>query len=553
MRSSLAFLPLLVLVAAGCVSERFSVPPGLGSFSVEITNIDAWTAPPECVSLPLQTSPTCVRPFPELETPVNLRLRVTALDRRAQLMTDYAGTALVDVRPGRLVGVGPAGLLLQFAAGVSETDVTIAHAYGAARLWVEDCGSSGEGGSFATGISPPVYFDRPTLDQLNATTDNTTSPLTPRPSNVCAITGDPRYGLGANEEGELTFVGYSRGRTVNAPPPAMGNFVELVGCGRDEYDQTLSQGGCRRGPLVVTAIGNEGFYTTDLNGAAVARGFNHLYSFNFNYPDDLEVGDIVVSLRGSPVEFAGSTQLSNPVWRRDGVRRGQDLLPAPVTIDPATYLSTVRTYGRNRPEVLTLERLEGALVCMDNLAPASTLVACDVNQSGGIERQGCLVDMEAPLPPRCDVAMGSAPRPPHCRIEDRQPYCFPLTEEELLSCALQGYIPDNPGEYCCERNCYDDPACNEESSYLTYGQWVADVFGNYERQDAAPVKIAVISRDARPDFDVLAFAAAERLKPAAERRKLRVIGNLRQVLAARPVWVIIARVPTDVEIDGSCP
>ncbi|MBI3178851.1 MAG: hypothetical protein HYZ27_04280, partial [Deltaproteobacteria bacterium] len=514
---------VLTVLLASCVSERIPVPARAASFRVDLVSIDPYTWPPGCENTSLRGSEECPRPFVELSAPLNARVRATALDHHGEPMLEFAGTALVDVRPGRLVGVGPGGLVAQFSGGAAEMDVTVAHAYGQVRIWFEDCGSLGAPGSFATGVSPVLFFEQPRIDQLNATTDNTTSPMVPRPTNVCAITGDPRFGLGVDENGEVTFVGHSFGGAVNAPPPAMGQFVDVGGCTSLEHASGL----CRRGPVIVTALDNEGFYISDIHPAAVTRGFNHVYAFNFSYPDDLEVGDVLVSLRGSPVEFAGSTQLSNPAWQRDGVRRGLKWMPAAHVIEADEYAAVLSTYGRNDSGVLTLERYEGAVVCMDNLAPAQRLVGCDVNASGGIERQGCLVDRNAPLPPRCEVAVGTAPAYPACDETVREPYCFPMSDADLTSCALTGFLPNNPAEYCCERNCYTDFSCNESSSYVGFGQWVAEVYGRYEPANTdPPVKVAVVTRDALPPVtdckdgfergrccDPFLFASVEFAKP----------------------------------------
>jgi hypothetical protein len=550
-----------LVVAAACVTEKIRLKPGVGSFKVEIVSMDPLIRLPGCESAPDTGTKGCPRPFAELTAPLKVRIRATALDRgaqgrEAQPLVDWQGSALIDVRPGQVAGVGPAGTTIKINAGVGEADIQIADAFGPSYVWVEDCGSTDEPGTFATGTSPAIWFDQPRIDQIQWTEDNTTSPLTPRPTNICAITGDPRYQVGLDADGVLGFQGYSHGKVVNAPPAAMGFFLEVIGCTRDEYDLKAATGGCGRGPLVVTAIGNEGFYITDTNSAAVARGFNHMYAFNFNYPDNLEVGDIVTSLRGSPVEFAGATQFSNPVWLTDGERRGHGLLPKAVKIAPAIYQNAMKTYGRNVATNLDMEMLESGLVCFENLAPASTLRLCDVNESGSIERQGCtLPNFGDPLPPVCEVGMGTAPMLPLCDASSTKPFCFPISQADLTACGLTGYVPDNVQEYCCERTCYNDPNCTEQSSYLVYGQWVADVYGRYELgpTDSAAVKIAVISRDANPDFDPMTFGAAERAKPEAERKRIRVIGNLRQVLAARPTWVVIPRTPADMEIGGTCP
>jgi len=54
-----------------------------------------------------------------------------------------------------------------------------------------------------------------------------------------------------------------------------------------------------------------------------------------------------------------------------------------------------------------------------------------------------------------------------------------MTAGDLAACSLGRFVPDNAAEYCCERACYDDPACAEDSAFLLDGVWVAEVSGRY--------------------------------------------------------------------------
>lgn len=547
----------LFFLTSACVSERPKAPIGLGSFVVEVVSMGPFIKPGGCSAVSDFGTRDCPRPFPTSAAPTSVHLRITALDRQRNTDTEYNGRAQVDVRPGALSGVGPSGVTASFTNGVSEVDVDLAYTFGATRVWVEECGSSVEPGSYATGVSPEIWFALPTLDAINSTEDNSTSPMIPNVTNVCAVIGDPRYGVFYDSTTDTeSYVGFSHGHAVNAPPPAIGNYIEVVGCSRADYDAA----DCDSGPLLVTGIGNSGFYVTDISSAATTAGFNHLFAFNFNYPDDLEVGDFLLSLRGSPVEFTGTTQLANPSWLRDLDGRSTDLLPTPVHISAATYTTAVKTYGRNTSPGdaghLVLEKLEGALVCMDNLAPSGGSRNCDANGSGSMERDGCLLDFGADLPISCTLGTELVAAPPLCTEASRRPFCMPA-EVDVTACGLTGYVPANPIEYCCERECYNDFNCTDSAALTQYGQWVADVNGNYAVPDGAPdtkpVKVAIISRDADPNFDALAFSAEQQQVAADERKHVRVIGNLRQVLAARPVWVIVARTPADIAVDEVCP
>ncbi len=611
---AMAFAALIAAGAISCVKDVNVSRPELSGFRVELVlGVSAEVA--ACASvLGVQAgelgSVDCPRPFPSESAPTAVHLKATALNRDGQPIP-WEGAAFVDTRPGEFADVGPAGVQLYFGGEESaEVDLALIHAFGATRMWVEDCGSSTAAGSYASGVSLPIHFELPRIDQVNATSDNTTSPLRPRPSNICAISGDPRYGLAADDEGTLELVGHSYGGVVNAPPPGIGTFLSFTGCSRDQYDERLAAGeNCERGPLVVTGIGNQGFYLTDVNPNSVALGFNSIFAFNFNYPEGLQVGDLLTTLRGAPVEFAGTTQVRNPVWTRDGEGRGLDLLPSPIPLQPDLYRDNLRTFGRNRNEAMDLERLESAVICVDNVAPASLQVSCDVNQSGSIERNGCLLSsFDSPLPPLCAAGLSAmVPAPPACDASSARPFCLDLSvvadhllapdvaapavaddgaggtdiepdavadttreEQALEVCGLRGYAPSNPSEYCCERVCYETFQCLDKSAYITFGQWVGDVFGRYDvvstdenglsddgaagggSEAAGPVKMAFITRDANPDFDPVAFGQQQLALPPADRQTLKIIGNLRQVLAARPVWVVVAREPSDIEIGGSC-
>jgi hypothetical protein len=540
----------LAVALAGCVTKTIEMEPGVGSFAVTLVGIDPFVDRPDGCASDFGEK-DCPRPFAEATQPVTVRVSARALDKNGDPYP-WNGVAQLDVRPGQLHDTGPGGKLIQFVNGeTGVVEVAFTRAHGGARFWIEDCGNRVEPGSFATGVSQEIWFEGPRIDQINDWPNNRENALMPRADNVCAIVGDPRYGLGSDENGVVGFVGWSHGKTVNAPPPAIGSFVETRGCRASEH----AKGNCTRGPLVVTAVDNEGFYLTDIHADSVARGFNSIFAFTFNYPEDLEVGDVLTMLRGSPVEFAGTTQLGNPIWLKDPAHRGHTLVPEPITLSAAVYSGATITYGRDDEDVMTLERLENAVVCMDGLAPAAVLRRCDLNWSGDVEREGCTIDFDAPMPPLCTEGRTPAPTYPGCDELSMKPLCLPLSAEELEACGLRSYIPSNAGEYCCERICYNDVDCVEESSAITYGQWVADVNGNYAQPDGDPVKIALVTRDAKPEFDPLVFGRLQRERVARGEtaQTLKIVGNLRHVLAARPRWVITARTPLDIEIDGVCP
>ena len=68
--------------------------------------------------------------------------KLSMYDRKAEPIPDWSGVALVDVRPGLIVGGDPGGDLMRFAGGVADLDLRIVHAFGETRFWVEECGSA---------------------------------------------------------------------------------------------------------------------------------------------------------------------------------------------------------------------------------------------------------------------------------------------------------------------------------------------------------------------------------------------------------------------------
>ncbi len=596
----------------------------VGSFAVHINGVNEGLVPAECNGSSVDRanicncdpsqrgkSPRCPYEFPTADTPVTVTITAEALDHNGNFLPTYTGYAMITPRSGKIASKcdplgpndpiwcnkkantdptayspSPEGEMLYFENGLSEAKTfQIIHAYGPMRIWVEDCGSwwnvaGGTSvntvfGTFASGISDAVYFAGPTIKQMQMTDDNTTSPLVPHSADICAILSDPRYAYGEDvsqqgysSEPVLGIVGTfvdDNGELQNSGPPNMGEFFTI-----------------NRGRMVVTALDNAGFFVTDISPDFSTEGFNHLYIFNFNYPEGLEVGTELASLQGAPIEFTGTTQLQQPSWTVAKVEPSEAApLPAPINISASMYASSLNTYGRNLSDKMNLEKLEGALVTMDNLAPAtdfaihfadgSSLSAnCDSNNSGSIERANSQVEGE--LSPTIEELNVN----------------YPSLAKACGISAYNGKItnPQNAFEYCCERVCYEDINCTEESSFISYYQWAAGVTGKYEddgtckttNKDGSPgpqcpvmpkagkeytscpkndggeacfAKIAIISTYAKPEFDPLAFAREQIKKPLNERKCLKVTGNLRQVLAARPVWVIVLRGPDDL-VEHDC-
>ncbi len=165
----------------------------------------------------------------------------------------YSGELRVRVRPGKLESAQ--GITLSDGSWTGE--VSFSSSYGPTRIWV---GDEREGSSYATGVTEPLYFNIPTISELNDHEDTETNHLD-------------------------------------------GEFAELRLADRE---------------VVVTAIGTDGFWATDQTSlnekGALPGNFASIYVYVFGKPEGISVGSRLTVLNGNDQEYLGTTQLSFPVY-----------------------------------------------------------------------------------------------------------------------------------------------------------------------------------------------------------------------------------------------
>ena len=201
----------------------------------------------------------------------------------------YNGDLKIRVRPGTL-DMDP---WVPVTDGVYTGTVTFHAGFGPTRIWFSDEGdkssSSTRAPSYATGVSDPIWYKKPTIREMQTTTDNDTNAL----------------------EGE---------------------FAEL----RVDDRQ-----------VVVTALGTDGFWVTDL--ADEPGTYNSLFVYTFNEPRDVVLGDRLTLLNGGDNEYLGATQFSWPTYES---AEGESYTPPdPFQLDETTGCDDA-----------ALEGLEAALV-----------------------------------------------------------------------------------------------------------------------------------------------------------------------------------------------
>jgi hypothetical protein len=170
------------------------------------------------------------------------------------------------------------------------------------------------------------------------------------------------------------------------------------------------------------------------------------------------------------------------------------------------FMDVLFAYSNNNLEI---ESLESAVVKLSNVKPATKYVNCDGNGNSNIPpfRWNSQTDAHG-----CFVSGGASAW-----------YCDP-NGEDTADCE-------------CNRDCiaglraYADEVCAEANTYRTYGQWLV------QAEDLWKTRINVSTRDAMPDFD----PRTEFSKVEYKGCRVDITGVLRQVQAARPRWLIIAR------------
>ncbi|MBP7125635.1 hypothetical protein KBD49_04640 [Myxococcota bacterium] len=186
-----------------------------------------------------------------------------------------------------------------------------------------------------------------------------------------------------------------------------------------------------RGDLVVTRVTSDGMYVTDVADRG-GRGYNHLFVFSFNTPtsipdcqeDEQETlacssqeaivvrpCDRLGMVQGIISEFYGFTEMNFPSWRLIpwDPKKEECPVPDPATLDAATL---------NGKGPLPMEALEAALVRVRDVDlpdPERDFVNCDLNGDGAVNFRDYGTN-------QCDAEC-------QCREScDASPLCLELTQ-----------------------------------------------------------------------------------------------------------------------------
>ncbi len=279
-------LSMVALGAGGCTLEGGIERQGY--LRVTVTEVcDASLT--QCVPPPTADAP--LPPNLAVEDEV-WRFTAEALDGSGNVAADFNGAARVSVNPGsvrRVIQEGvDRGRNMLFEAGHAEGEVTLAGTFGESRLWVED-----------VGYAPAAPGEVPVCsngadDDGDVTTDFPNDP-------GCAFADDM-----TEEEGTL-LSGVSQVVYYDLP-----TLAEIQGYGATSSFEAVAVLIKTVAPseVVVTRVSANGFYVSDRNEPE----YGHLYAYNFNAPAGMRVCDRLTFLGGTVAEFFGFTEISFPSY-----------------------------------------------------------------------------------------------------------------------------------------------------------------------------------------------------------------------------------------------
>lgn len=284
--SARAWVALAAVGLSACETQIASTRDPLSSFRVEVVcaGKDATECPTVAAGAAECPAPTSPAVLGEPKTPVDRTQRFYVAQVSAigpdGLAAAYEGTANVyvmfdgSVSPARDALMPPMATL-KFTGGRGCLTATIPPAFNKAELWVEDSGPARKKGSFAVGVSKPIFRPSPLISDIQTTTD-------------AAFTMSP-----------------------------LNNKHVLV------------EGGTDGKPIVVTAVSAQSFAVTDTGAPGPDHPWGSLLVYSFSQPRGVQVGMKVTNLNGTLGEFNGLTELNFPIWDLSNDPPELSLLPAP--------------------------------------------------------------------------------------------------------------------------------------------------------------------------------------------------------------------------------
>ncbi|MBW2526518.1 MAG: hypothetical protein JRI23_20220 [Deltaproteobacteria bacterium] len=362
-------------------------------------------------------------PSPEEPRPANIgdtyeawAFTVTSLDAEGQQDTSFNGYVRIDVEPGsvRTIETADPGLSdgrnIRLVNGFAEGTAYATAMFGPTRLWAKDIGyvpaPDGVVPTCANGVDDDgdVMVDYPQDDGCAFADD-----MSEEGARYIAAVSQPVYYA-------LPTIADLQGRGAKTPYGAVAMQIDT------DVPHTV----------VVTRVSSNGFFVTDLadmyQPADGSGGYNHLFAYNFNTPEGMQVCDEVTFLSGTASEFFGFTEISFPSFEvnylnADGVPFGppECQVPEPTLIDPTVISPT---------DPVEMEKLESGLVRLEGFHIGAKFgPELAVNNSFDTNRSNC-----------------------------------DLNQDGVID-----YLNELEGK--CSDACTEDPECSEWTNYTSWGSY----------------------------------------------------------------------------------
>jgi len=388
-----------------------------------------------------------------VDTPARFQIEIEALRLDGTRDTSFSRYVRIAAKPGAvepLAGEGTDGRNILLTAGISQTaEVSLVNAFGVTYLVADDLGyipsdplrtpppacadgkdndgdgaidypadegcafandDAEEGGTYAEGASPPIYFRLPRIAQIRGKKCD--------PTRGCSGNGATPY----PKQQVQVDTGYSEPLGIEDIP----SF---------------------RFSTVITRLSSDGFYASDLSDAP--DGFNNIFSFNFNAPPRMRVCDRLKTFGGTANEFFGFTQIAYPTWTLEewDPNRRLCMVPEPTLLLPGIIADTTE-----------LLELSGGLVRAQT--DAATRSSVRVTPKFGPGNTPCRVGAEVKVPDDYTTC-------------DKDPltnqFIFvPGPNETNCDFDKNGRIIFQAGtpEADCSTGCTKDAECTEYSNFL---------------------------------------------------------------------------------------
>jgi hypothetical protein len=514
---------LLGLVSAACGDSAI---PLLRPGGLRVVLDVSQTGTPE---KPLEFSATTYRSF-------TIDVEALRSDRPNELDSTFNGWVVVEVHP---TGETERTLhAIELTDGrASRQQVGIRQAYGEVRIVVSDVGF------------------RPAADPRNARCNNGKDDdgdgYIDTQDNGCysMVAGDDTETGGSGATGASPPLYFTKPRINDIQRPA------------EDKDETSPLDGHRvtvdRGWLLVTQVGTNGMYITDYEGAtwdasankwqlrAQDLAYDSIFVFNYSQPLNLQAGDCLVSIDGGVMEFYGYTELQFPVWKKGdfgfcGVRaRKAGVAECPdkesdgaCTGDAQCKEGYLCQAGTCRPDPSTdrhelcRQRIEGLISAPVDI---TTLT---------LDHQGEKVSVWDPNFKLAEAFEGGIVQVSNVSIFTEAHKC------DFNGNQLIDFYAEDQREDDCYNDCGENASCSQWYSYNRFGQWTV----HFKDSTGVTRELAVLTTGAVPNFDPMkdcSFAADYWNCKRKPQRLGKLVGTLRNLSFARPPWILEARSAAD--------